>query len=540
VLIVGTLLGSTHVLAAGVSLTEALSSRAGRLIFGELVEGSLAAKSILGVHVPNATIRLQRMIQELELTHGTAATRELELRLNRIYETIAEHDPRQAERLFRAGDLGKNPRNFVTEAEQRLLRTLVTREFDRAFLDELSMADFRKLKKVFVEEEGPLDARMSAEERALVYWETNKNAAASRSAKRVAIEHYEIPIELVRTDIAARIAPELRDALIFTKEDGSTYVRWLINPEDTHYFKVIEKYLVKNRIKPIRHTRFEAYQTASRSYVIVDPASGRRFAFSAKSSTNVTGGHWTDKKLPFGEATEARRAADFVQAQNQSAPFRNIVVMDEPLMIGVPKLDQAVLVRVLGELPAGEVTYLPGFSALHEDLGLRIAFANGSDNPAVFWNEHYNKPLARALAELAARTGLTYDSPHSQNFLIEMVGVVPTGRIVLRDFGDSYVLADFADTWCKSNVIRGALHVGIGTLHGNEMPAWIDEAIYRRWGHDFYATFESELAAQTGVSEAELQAAKVSRDGRYFSKDYSTKTPAWKAFFAKLKKTIRQ
>ncbi|HRP08704.1 MAG TPA: 3'-5' exonuclease, partial [Gemmatimonadales bacterium] len=60
------------------------------------------------------------------------------------------------------------------------------------------------------------------------------------------------------------------------------------------------------------------------------------------------------------------------------------------------------------------------------------------NDPAAFWNEHYNKPLARAIAEFAAITGMSYDSPHSQNFLVELdAGNRPTGRIVLRDFGDA-------------------------------------------------------------------------------------------------------
>lgn len=547
-LILMCLLCCSQAFAASVSLAEVLSSRAGRLIFGELIEGSLAAKSILGVHVPDPTSRMLRLAKTLELTRGTPATLELEARLNRIYEYVAQQNPMQADHLFRVVKPGTSPSNLITEADQRLLRTLVSRELDRAFLEQLSTANYRQLSKTFVEE-AEIRTKMSPEERALVYWETSKNAAAHRSADRVAIEHYEIPIELVQTDIASRTAPELREALIFRKEDGHTYVRWLINPEDTEHFKAVEKYLLENGVEPVRHKHFEAYQTASRSYIIVDPSNGRRITFSAKGSTNVTGGHWTDKKQPFGDATEARRAVDFVQTQNKASPFRNIIVMDEPVMVGIPSIDQAVLVRVLGELPAGEVTYLPGFSALHGDLGVRIAAANGSFNPAVFWNDHYNKPLARALAELAARTGLTFDSPHSQNFLIEMVGVVPTGRIVLRDFGDSYVLSDFFSAaerrdfvrlWPEDNVTNGSLHVSIGTLHGNEMPPWINAQTYRKWGREFYQVFESEFAAQTGIAEWELRKAEFTQKGRYFNKSYSTRTPGWRKFLKGLKVKVQR
>jgi len=279
--------------------------------------------------------------------------------------------------------------------------------------------------------------------------------------------------------------------------------------------------------------------------VIVSTEGGRRTVFSAKVSTNRTGGAWRDKKQPVQDAVEARRAADLVLEQSKKVGFKNVIAMDEPMMFGIRDIDQGMLIRVLGDMPSGEVTYLPGFSAMHTDLGARIARANGATDVAAFWNEHYNKPLARAIAELAAKTGLTYDSPHSQNFLIEMIGVNPTGRIVMRDFGDTYALADFfqasgrrkfLENWAQDNITYGELKVSVGILHGNTMPTWMTEPVYSAWGRDFYNVFEREFAAITGIPREQVTS-QMSQNGRYFSKRYSTDTSGWSRYLRALSPT---
>ena len=117
----------------------------------------------------------------------------------------------------------------------------------------------------------------------------------------------------------------------------------------------------------------------------------------------------------------------------------NFIYLDEPAVFGIKALDQGMIIRMLGELPSRGKHYIPGFSVLHEEEGKHIAKLNGSDDPAEFWKEHYIKPLGRGIAELFAMTGLAYDSPHSQNFLVELDNnFKPTGKIVFRDLGDSY------------------------------------------------------------------------------------------------------
>jgi len=382
-----------------------------------------------------------------------------------------------------------------------------------------------------------MDPRVAA----LAKFETRGNAAGVRNAEKIAIENYEIPLAALESDVAARIPTDVRDALIFEK-NGQKFVRWIINPEDTKWHLELEKWLTSKGLSTERHKYFNAYMTASRSYILEDPKTGAQF--SAKVSTNQTGGAWRDKKQPIDDARQVRMAADYIRENLAEKPMTYSTIMDEPAMFGAAEVDQAMLVRTLDGLTDEPKFYLPGFSAVHDRVGAMIAKMNGSADPAAFWNEHYNKPLAQALAEFTARFGLCFDSPHSQNFLIELdKDMKPTGKIIIRDFGDSYATSeflraygrlDFLKKWEKDNIIDGGIHMAIGVLHGNDMPSWMDEQKYRQWGVDFFKVYEEELAKFTGVPRAELKDQLV-QSGRYFSKSYEVRSAAWAQHFKSLK-----
>ncbi len=375
----------------------------------------------------------------------------------------------------------------------------------------------------------------------LVDYETLKNAVAIRSNNVVNIQHYDIPLEYVEKDLAARLAPEIRDALIHNK-NGVPHVRWIINPEDTIWHLEVEEFLRRKGLSTQRHSHFLGYMTASRSYIIEDINTGAEF--SAKVSTNKTGGNWTDKKQELKDAQEIRNAADYVHDEVRKRPFEHVIAMDEPAMFGIKSIDQAMVIRELTGLTNSNNKYLPGFSAVHTTEGRAIALQNNSNNPAEFWNTHYNKPLARAIAELAARTGLTYDSPHSQNFLVELdANYKPTGKIVMRDFGDAYLLAEIptakgykklVDNWLPKNLHRGKMQASIGILHGNTPPTWLPDQKYNQWGNDFYREFFKELSKQTNISVEKLTAPHT-RSGLYFTTNVNTRSVEWQAYFNKLK-----
>ena len=373
----------------------------------------------------------------------------------------------------------------------------------------------------------------------LIDWETKSNAVSLRSNEELVIKHYEIPLEALTADLAPHLDPKVRDSLIFQKE-GKPWVRWIINSEDTKWHLQVATFLKERGLDPRPKTHFKGYRTASRSMIIIDPDTGAKF--SAKVSTNNTGGHWVDKKQPFDDARQARTSSDMIADKKKKVQFEHLVLMDEPAMFGIQEVDQGMLIRSLEDLPQGGRYYLPGFSALHDETGKKIAKLNGSNNPAEFWNENYNKKLARAYAEFAAHTGLTYDSPHSQNFLIELdANMKPTGRIVLRDFVDAYAQDDilkaagkgeFLSTWDPGNIHKGKLDVAIGPMHGNDFPSWLDEETYSRWGADFYKEFDAEFSKLTGIPLENLRAVNHGQSHRYFNKYYDMRTPAAKKYLS--------
>lgn len=363
----------------------------------------------------------------------------------------------------------------------------------------------------------------------LVDFETKSNAVAKRSNDAVRIENYEIPLRLLERDISfERLPHAAQNALIFSK-NGEKMVRWLINPEDTKWHKELETWMKKNGVSTQRHTYFEGYMTASRSYIVRDPKSD--LAFSMKVSTDVTGGNWRDKKQTWDDARQVKISSDYAMKAMEMRTPENFLFMDEPLVFGVKDIDQGMLLRLLGDLNVKDRVYVPGFSALHEETGRQIAEMNGSKDPAEFWRQHYVRPLGKAIAELYAMTGLSYDSPHSQNFLVELDGDMrPTGKIVFRDLGDSYLTKEIAQAmkatkllsvWESGNILNGRASIAQGILHGNEKPSWVSEAMYDSYGKTFFVEFEKELSRITRIPIEELMRdGSHSRSGDYFSKGY--------------------
>jgi hypothetical protein len=365
----------------------------------------------------------------------------------------------------------------------------------------------------------------------LIQYETKSNAVSTRDASPIKMPHFEIPLGMVETDFADRFPQALRDHFIFVKE-GKKYVRWVLNPEDTKWFEKVQEHFLSKGLKLEKKYYFTGYQTASRSYIVEDP--GKTIQFSIKSSTNKTGGWWADKKQPVGEAIDSRLNADFLHDIQARLPFKNIIVMDEPAIFKIPDIDQAVVLRDLVDLNSrADRIYIPGLSVLHDETGRMIAAKNGSNDPYAFWTEHYIKAMGRALGELAARTGMQFDSPHSQNFLVELdAALKPTGRIVIRDLADLYVDKTimnelhtnpkeyFKEFSQKENILMG-IAAGFGPLHGNEFPSWVGERTYTAWNAVFFKEFESTFEQITSLKPAQYKSSMGRISGRYFGNRYS-------------------
>ena len=348
----------------------------------------------------------------------------------------------------------------------------------------------------------------------LVDMETKANGAGIRSNEAVEMVHYEIPLEIISKGKDLKLSPQLYNSMVVVK-DGKKLVRWVINPEDTKWFKDVEMFMKSHNLEPIRHHHFKGYQTASRSYIVVDPTNGAQF--SIKTSTNQTGGAWKDKKQDYKDGFDILLISDLMKKIQSQKPFEHTVIMQEPLVFGVESIDQSIVIRELADIATKEkFVYIPGFSVLHEETGKQIAKANGSSDPAAFWNEHYVKPMARSAAEVVARTGIWYDSPHGQNFLVELTkDLKPTGRMVLRDLGDIYINEQMMKALGENEVLKKFstkenistdLSVSFGPLHGNKVPSWVNDHVYKSWAKTFYKTFRADYFQRTGITVKEYNA----------------------------------
>lgn len=373
----------------------------------------------------------------------------------------------------------------------------------------------------------------------LVKWETGANAVSKRSSDLIRVEHYEIPLKLLTADFEKSMDPALRDSIIFVK-NGEKHVRWLINPEDSKWHLEVKAFLDKHKIDSSPKRFFDGYLTASRSMILVNPDNGA--TFSLKVSTDKTGGKWTDKKQTWTDAVQVRNMNKYVSSTLPNMQTEKLVIMDEPLAMGIKELDQAMIMRSLGDLPADDHYYLPAFSALHEKVGDDIAKLNGSKNTVQFWEKNLVEPIAHAMAEYFAFTGAWYDSPHAQNFLIELDrDMKPTGRVVMRDLGDAFLLEEFikntrfshiAKDWDPKNLVKESVATGIGLLHGNEAPGWMFALEYKEYGWSFYRSFEKKFSELTGIPLAELQKTD-SKEAHmsYTRKNYPLTSESWKKFF---------
>lgn len=372
--------------------------------------------------------------------------------------------------------------------------------------------------------------------RQLAKWEAEANAVTSRPSTLLKLKNYEIPAELIESDVAETTPKEVQKAF-FIEKDGKKFVRWIVQPEDTKWFKEVEAFLEKKTGKaPTAYEHFNGYLTASRSVIAIDPDTG--YSFSLKASTNQTGGAWKDKKQDWKDGKDIRAVSDYVARLEKTLKLKNAVILQEPMAIGIADVDQSNVVRLLGEAATCDKFYLPGFSALHEAVGKEIA---GKEDPVQFWNEYYAKPLGRALAEFAGIWGLSFDSPHSQNFLIELdKKKKPTGRIILRDLGDVYVLKEQTDLFNAQNVATrlsaadnlkvSQLNIAVGLLHGNKAPTWVRPEQYENiWGYQFFQAFESEYSALTGFDISKIAPKMAAQSqfsyvAKYYNIDNNWKT----------------
>ncbi|MFC2074682.1 hypothetical protein ACFLRA_00215 [Bdellovibrionota bacterium] len=317
-----------------------------------------------------------------------------------------------------------------------------------------------------------------------VIWEHRANPATlqiPRSTSPFFIEHIDVPLALLAEDgdNLESITEEFHEDLIFEKA-GRLFVRWFVNPEDRRYILEIERRIRDAGFSTTKHKHFIGRLTASRSIIVSSPRGG---IFSVKVSTFGTGGPLQDKPLNFDKAKRHREVSDRILEIQRKRAFRYFTFLPEVAVFGMPIVGSSfrhgMLVRDISPINS-EKLYLPGFSVLSEGEEIqRVLEANGVTDPVEFWEEHYVKPLGRAMGELAARCGIRYSSAHPQNWLIELDSDLrPTGRIVFRDIGDT------------RDIEGDSFQLDIGLSHLNLVPSWLTRSVKMGWDGTFFESFE--------------------------------------------------
>lgn len=284
--------------------------------------------------------------------------------------------------------------------------------------------------------EGDPSVELTPAAKIFVDAETQANPAGERSNRPLHVEHLEIPLKNLKTDFSESLDEKIRNSLIFTK-NSELYVRWILNPEDTQYNDELRQSLRERHIIYFEGKHFIGYLTSSRSLVVQDPNS--EVIFSVKSSTNDTGGSWKKKKETVRAAQAARFISDYLSDNEKLQKNDNIGVVKETLAFYDQISDQAMIVRQYDFFnDSSQKVLIPLFSVFHESFGRKLALNAGYDNPEAYWFHVLGKKFGPFIVKLFLKFGIMLNSPHGQNFLLELnKGGVPTGNLFIRDFADS-------------------------------------------------------------------------------------------------------
>ncbi len=382
------------------------------------------------------------------------------------------------------------------------------------------------------------------------------------------VEYFKIPLRSLSEYSLDSLNEDVKKSLII-KENGEEFLRYVVNPEDSHYHGIVSDILRSQRLdsKKYKGDLYGAL-TASRSMLIMDKKTKK--VFSAKVSTNKTGGAWQDKGVNRNQALKAILASGHVEEINKQVKYQHMEPLLETTSFvlrrrpGFARAEQTygMIVRELnGAADERELRILPGFAVMNDhkimnnntqSVAEYIAKKNGSNDPVEFWLKNYIGPQGRAVAEYAAYHGLSYESAHGQQFAIEIDKNLKPGRIVLRDFNDSFALVpffskrmkrnrNFLDKWLN-HYKKKNLEVRFGAFKGSGAPAWMSPDDMRRAKDLFFREFEKTYSKITGIPVSVLQQLSTESNGdikqSYRTKTYKVmgmfnryKSPYWKSYF---------
>ena len=264
-----------------------------------------------------------------------------------------------------------------------------------------------------------------------IYMETRANFFLQKSNEAVELGFYEVPMNFLERNYFGSLKQE-EDSFLFFKKDGEDHFRWIIHPDDRKYHLDMARFLrYKELDSKIQKGKYLGYRTSSRRLVLKDPKQEK--VFILKGSLGSAAGLDDDRLMSRKEVEWIQAISEYLKRREKIYSFENFRIVHYNMSLYSPGVSQGFVFQI----PSFSHYLLPAFSILDENIGKKIALLNGYENPYEFWEIYYVKPLAKSLCELFLKTGISYHSPHMQNFVIELdQNFAPTGKLILRDIED--------------------------------------------------------------------------------------------------------
>ncbi|OFZ26992.1 MAG: hypothetical protein A2381_20425 [Bdellovibrionales bacterium RIFOXYB1_FULL_37_110] len=403
------------------------------------------------------------------------------------------------------------------------------------------------------------------------YFQKNANHSIHESDKLVEfnLKYLIIPKDLVAIEGVA-LNKELQNLLY----EDANHVRWFIHPNDNKLYENIVDHLKKKRLSTkIHQLNIVADMTESRSSFLQSLSSNSNNQYSLRLSFTDGAGPWggteqggmdTGYNISYNKmiAREDALWAQYISDKSKNIESVNSAIKIQPEALTVAFKEgpnMAYSVRDISEFADQSRRFIPGFASYHDKFGSIFATLNDEENASDYWAKTEGNQRGAASADLLLDHKIVMGSAHSQNYLTEMDELYrPTGRLLLRDSGDSFVapgMESFYESeeltkikkafpsWIKlpeqARILeKHIIPVGGSWIYGaQESVGHISEDEIKLFQEEFVDGFIKRLSERTGINVEKLKTiveAVDLKNGYYYAL-IDSKNDIWKEIELKVK-----
>ena len=403
------------------------------------------------------------------------------------------------------------------------------------------------------------------------YFQKNANLAIFKPDKLVEfnLKYLIIPKDLIAIE-GSGLNKELQNLLY----EDADHVRWFIHPNDNKLFEYIVDHLKKNNLSTkIHKLNLVADMTESRSSFLQNLSPNNSNQYSLRLSFTDGAGPWRGTEtggldngynVSYNKmiADEDALWAQYISDKSKTIESANSAIKIQPEALTVtfkkgPKM--AFSIRDISEFADQSKRFIPGFASYHDKFGSIFATLNDEENSSDYWARTEGNQRGAASADLLLDHKIVMGSAHSQNYVTEMDELYrPTGRLLLRDSGDSFVAPGMEifyeseelekmkkafPSWIKlpeqaSILEKHIIPVGGSWIHGAQgLAVHITEDEIKLFQNEFIDGFIKRLSERTGINVDKL---KTMVKGAEFKNGYyyaliDSKNDIWQEIVLKVK-----